>query len=75
MMTLEELFRVVNDSTAIELFSEATGQSIETYCDKDEVPEEYMDCEVTDVFAITKGSPNSPAGCWSCLGVEIEVEE
>lgn len=75
MMTLEELLCVVNDSTVIELFSEATGQSIETYCNKDEIPDEYMDCEVTDVFAITKGHSFSPAGCWSCFGIEIEIEE
>lgn len=73
-MNLEELLYNVNDSAAIELFSE-DGESIEVYDGKDEIPEEYMYCEVTDIFPIIKGIPNSPAGCWACLGIEIELEE
>lgn len=74
-MTLEELLWNVNDSNAIELFSATTNDTIDIFSDKDEVPEEYMDCEVTDIFATINGDPKSTAGCWPCLGIEIEVDD
>lgn len=71
-MTLEELMFIINDSTAVELYSEDTGEAIEIYSSPDEIPEEYLECNVTDVFATVKKS--SHGDYWSCIGIEIETE-
>lgn len=48
-MTLEELEPVINDSVIVELW-DANQDLIANYDGKDSIPDEYMYCEVNDVF-------------------------
>lgn len=48
-MTLEELIEYINDGTIIDLYEESTFDLIDMYY-KDEIPEHYLECEVTDIF-------------------------
>lgn len=73
-MTLEELILILNNSTAVELYSEEAGEPIETYSSPDEIPEEYLECNVTDVFATVTVKKSSYGDYWPCIGIEIETE-
>lgn len=49
-MTLYDILELVNDNTCVEIFSAETCERIATYDGKESIPEEYNDCEVTDIF-------------------------
>lgn len=49
-MSLEELIWNVNDNTVVNIYSAETNDIIASYDGKDSIPEEYNECEVTDVF-------------------------
>lgn len=63
-MTLSNLLELVNPSTVIELFDAKENDSIEEYDGVDMVPDEYMECEISDIFI--DGNK---------LCVEIELED
>lgn len=52
-MTLYDLFVVLNDNTTIQLYDCETYNLIDTYDGKEDVPPEYEDCEITDIFVDT----------------------
>lgn len=62
-MTLYDLFVVLNDNTTIQLYDCETYNLIDSYDGKEDVPSEYEDCEITDIFV-----DNDAAIC-----VEIET--
>ena len=73
-MMLEEILDITT-CECVELFSAETHDSIDVFNDRSEIPDYYLECEVTDVFPVIKGNPNSPEGCYPCLGIEIEIDE
>ena len=48
-MTLIELASIINDSTPVQVIEADTDEIVAVSDGKDSVPEEYMDCEVTDI--------------------------
>lgn len=72
-MRLEELLDITT-CEMVELFSATAYDSINVFY-KDEIPDVYLDCEVTDVFPVIKGKSNSPEGVSPYLGIEIEDKE
>lgn len=52
-MTLYDLFVVLNDNTTIQLYDCETYNLIDSYDGKEDVPPEYEDCEITDIFVDT----------------------
>ena len=49
MMTLEDLLEYVNESAIINLYDGSSYELIDIYY-KDDVPDYYLQCEVTDIF-------------------------
>ena len=49
-MTLDDLLWRVNDNTVVKLFGISNLMEIATYDGKDSIPEEYNNCDVTDIF-------------------------
>ena len=62
-MTLYDLWQVLNDSVTVTIFQYGTFDEIGVF-EKEDIPEEYEDCLITDVFA-DDGN----------ICIEIETEE
>ena len=50
MLTLNEIIETINDSCVIDIYSATTNDLIATYDGKDNIPDRFMYCEVTDLF-------------------------
>lgn len=50
MLTLYEIADTINDSCVVDVYSATTNDLIATYDGKENIPEHFMDCDVTDLF-------------------------
>lgn len=49
-MTLDELAVYINDNTIVEIYSASTYEVIGEYDGKESVPDNFLFCNVTDIF-------------------------
>lgn len=66
-MTLYDLIQCINDGMSIHLYDSGTGDSIGIYEGKEDIPEEYEDCDVVDIFGESAST--------ICIEIETEEEE
>lgn len=50
MLTLYEIADTINDNCIVDVYSATTNDLIATYDGKENIPEHFMDCDVTDLF-------------------------
>ena len=71
-MTLYDLLETVNDNTVVQVFSSETCECIATYDGKESIPEEYDNCEVTDIFTGVAMLPHKKQVPTLCIEIEEE---
>lgn len=71
-MTLDDLLDYVNDSEVIKLFTDYENREIGEFDGKDEIPDRYRECEVTDIFSDVSGGRRVFA--YLCIEIDYEME-
>ena len=70
-MTLYDISELINDNTCVEIFSAETCERIATYDGKESIPEEYNDCEITDIFTGSAMIPHRMQVATLCIEIEV----